>query len=116
MMSRAAKKKRLAAEGKMGDEFDGVGGNAAKNKKKAGNRRRGGKKALESDDDDDDDGGDACDDEAIANKNFAMVHSYSNIMCVEFIGEKDVVIVREPWEDILRGLGKVRDVTSYGTG
>ena len=41
--------------------------------------------------------------------NFKICMSYSNVLFFDFIGEKEVIVVEQPWIDVVSRLSEVRD-------
>ncbi len=46
--------------------------------------------------------------------NFKICMSYTNLLFFDFIGKQEIVVVEQPWLDVVGKLGEVKDRKVYG--
>ena len=59
----------------------------------------------------DEDGGETAVTDA---NNFKICMSYTNLLFFDFIGKQEIVVVEQPWLDVVGKLGEVKDRKVYG--
>ena len=57
---------------------------------------------------------DECETAVTDANNFKICMSYTNLLFFDFIGKQEIVVVEQPWLDVVGKLGEVKDRKVYG--
>ena len=105
-------------KGSAGNEVETAQSPKAKKKGKRAKRREAEEEernAVQTKNGEGDDADDNGSDTAVTTaNNFKICMQYSNLLFFDFIGKQELVVVEQPWLDVVGRLGEVKDRKVYG--